>query len=416
MENKIERKENYFFGVLGAILGGLVIAIPLAFVYIYSELPLLLAITVLFPLFEFYMYKWFKGKIDTKLPIILLIVTVINILIMMLLVIPIALSIKANLPITILAIKSVYSNIKTALAIVQDCLTSLVISMLGVYMVSAIIKRKLLLNIFNINLFSSDNKERIDLKEKAIEVLKPKFEKYEAIQKQKTISKEEILADLKDTHSGEYFEYLKQLNIIIKHKGKYYYSQDDEKNIKQHYQTEKLLGVIGLTVILLVIIYFSFTLMINKNTNKIYNNDVNFNIDTSWNSLGDNSGETGWIYYKKMDENSNSLYPETIEITYDKSASTQYTSISDLKSILELYINNSSNYDKYSMNIFTTSKGYDSIELAVKYENITEIDYYIYNEGKIAYVTAISYTSDEDVLEELEEYSKDVVNSFEWNK
>lgn len=416
MENKIERKENYFFGVLGAILGGLVIAIPLAFVYIYSELPLLLAITVLFPLFEFYMYKWFKGKIDTKLPIILLIVTVINILIMMLLVIPIALSIKANLPITILAIKSVYSNTKTALAIVQDCLTSLVISMLGVYMVSAIIKRKLLLNIFNINLFSSDNKERIDLKEKAIEVLKPKFEKYQAIQKQKTISKEEILADLKDTHSGEYFEYLKQLNIIIKHKGKYYYSQDDEKNIKQHYQTEKLLGVIGLTVILLVIIYFSFTLMINKNTNKVYNNDVNFNIDTSWNSLGDNSGETGWIYYKKMDENSNSLYPETIEITYDKSASTQYTSISDLKSILELYINNSSNYDKYSMNIFTTSKGYDSIELAVKYENITEIDYYIYNEGKIAYVTAISYTSDEDVLEELEEYSKDVVNSFEWNK
>lgn len=416
MENKIERKENYFFGVLGAILGGLVIAIPLAFVYIYSELPLLLAITVLFPLFEFYMYKWFKGKIDTKLPIILLIVTVINILIMMLLVIPIALSIKANLPITILAIKSVYSNTKTALAIVQDCLTSLVISMLGVYMVSAIIKRKLLLNIFNINLFSSDNKERIDLKEKAIEVLKPKFEKYEAIQKQKTISKEEILADLKDTHSGEYFEYLKQLNIIIKHKGKYYYSQDDEKNIKQHYQTEKLLGVIGLTVILLVIIYFSFTLMINKNTNKVYNNDVNFNIDTSWNSLGDNSGETGWIYYKKIDENSNSLYPETIEITYDKSASTQYTSISDLKSILELYINNSSNYDKYSMNIFTTSKGYDSIELTVKYENITEIDYYIYNEGKIAYVTAISYTSDEDVLEELEEYSKDVVNSFEWNK
>lgn len=416
MENKIERKENYFLGIIGAILGGLVVAIPLAFAYIYSKWSLLLTITVIFPIFEFYGYKWFKGKINSKLPIILLIVTVINILIMMLLVIPIALSIKANLPITILAIKSVYSNIKTALAIVQDCLTSLVISMLGVYMVSAIIKRKLLLNIFNINLFSSDNKERIDLKEKAIEVLKPKFEKYQAIQKQKTISKEEILADLKDTHSGEYFEYLKQLNIIIKHKGKYYYSQDDEKNIKQHYQTEKLLGVIGLTVILLVIIYFSFTLMINKNTNKIYNNDVNFNIDTSWNSLGDNSGETGWIYYKKMDENSNSLYPETIEITYDKSASTQYTSISDLKSILELYINNSSNYDKYSMNIFTTSKGYDSIELAVKYENITEIDYYIYNEGKIAYVTAISYTSDEDVLEELEEYSKDVVNSFEWNK
>ena len=45
-----------------------------------------------------------------------------------------------------------------------------------------------------------------------------------------------------------------------------------------------------------------------------------------------------------------------------------------------------------------------------------EFDYYIYQNGKIAYITAISYTNSEDILDELEEYTKDVVNSFEWNK
>lgn len=420
MEKKFEIKENYFLGIIGAILGGLIIAIPLAFAYIYSKWTILLAMAVLFPLFEFYGYKWFKGKINAKLPIILLIVTVVNVLIMTLLFIPIALLIKSKLPITPLSIKSIYVNTRTALTIVQDCLLSLVISMLGVYIVSEIIKRKLLLNISNINLFSSDVKESIDLKEKAIEVLKPIFEKNGAIQKQKTISKEEVLSDIKSNHSGEYFAYLRQLNIIKRYKGKYYYSQDNEKNIKQHYQVEKLVGVIVLTAILVVIISFSFRAMINRNTKKIYNNDVSFSIDNSWNSLQDYTEETGWIYYKKMDEDSkqgssSSLYPETIGVIYDNSESTLYKSINDLKSMLELYLNNSSDYDEYDMNIFTTSKGYEAIELALKYGNITEIDYYIYNEGKIAYVTAISYTSDEEVLEELEEYSKDVANSFEWN-
>lgn len=241
------------------------------------------------------------------------------------------------------------------------------------------------------------------------------------MQKEKTISKQELLADLKEANSKDYFEYLKQLDIIKKSKGKYYYSENDEKNIKIHYQAEKITGVICLATVLVVIITFFFGTMINKSTKKIYNNDVSFNIDNSWKVLTDYSEKTGWTYYKKIDEaltqeNGSYAYPETLGVAYDKTSSKKYESINDLKSMLESYINNSSDYEKYNIGIFTTSKGYDAIKVVLEYQNIKEYDYYIYKDGKIAYVTAISYSSNEDVLKELQEYAKDVVDSFSWNK
>ena len=420
MEDRIERKKSYFLGIIGGIIGGIIAAIPLAFCYVYSEWLFLLALTILIPIFEFYGYKWLKGKVNSKLPIILLILTFITVSIMVLLLIPLGLLIKSNLPISVATIKNLYANRSILLNILQDYLFSLVFGILGVYIVGTIIKRKLLLNMPNINLFSSDNKEKQEFKEKSIDELKPVFEKYGAIQKEKTITKEEILADFKENKYNDYFEYLKQLDIIRKYKGKYYYSSDDEKNIKIHYSVSKIVVTICTAIILIVAIMLSFGGIMNKEVKKVYNDDVSFNIDTSWNLFEDYTEDAGWIYYKYLDtdgkENSEHSYPATIGIVYDKSASGNYNSINDLRSILEIYINEYLDYDGYNINVFTTSNGYDAIELMMKYETTMEFDYYIYQDGKIAYITAISYTNSENILDELEEYTKDVVNSFEWNK
>lgn len=419
MENKIKGKENYFLGILGAILGGLIISVPLAFGYIYSELLFLLAITVFMAGFEFYGYKWFKGKINNKLPIILLIVTIINILIMSLILVPLALLIKSNLPISLETIKNLYNNNKILIKMVQDCLISLVFAVFGVYIVALIIKRKILLNVSNIDLFSSDNKEKQEFKEKAITVLKSKFEKYNATQKEKTITKEELLADLKGKDLNEYFNYLKQLNIIKKYKGKYYYSEDSESNIKANYLGEKLVGGICVTAVLIALILFVFGNVIGKNVRKVYNNDMSFSIDASWNILEDYTEENGWVYYKYLEKNENTdehLEPSTIAVDYDKNATKSYNSIDDLRVTLEFYLNNVLNYDGYNINIFKTSKGYDAIELIMKYETSMEFDYYIYKDGEVAYITASSYSFEEDILDELEKYAEDIVDSFRWNK
>lgn len=421
MEGKIERKENYFLGIIGAILGGLIIAIPLVFGYIYSGWIFILAIAVLIATFEFYGYKWFRGKINDKLPIILLIVTAVIVLIITVILIPLALLIKSNLPISIETMKNLYDSNKVLLSIMQDGLFSLVFSLLGVYSVASIIKKKLLLNVANIDLFSSDNKEKQEFKLKAIDELKPSFEKYNAMEKEKTITKEELLADFKNNDSKKYFDYLKQMKIIKKYKGKYYYSVEDESNIKVYYSIAKISRAICLTTIAVVVILVSFGNTISKTTQKVYNNDVSFSIDTSWNMFGEYTEENGWIYYKYLgaeenQEGSDHAYPSTIGVTYEKNVVEGYKSIDDVRAVLELYLNEYLNYDGYNISLFTTSKGYDAIKLIIKDEKTMEFDYYIFKDGKVAYITAISFITEEKVLDELDEYTKDVVNSFSWSK
>ena len=419
MENEVKKKESYFLGIIGAIVGGIIATIPLAFGYANSEFIFLLAITIVVPFLEFYGYKWLKGKIDNKLPIILMILTIFVVSIMIFAFLPATLLIKFRLPINFEEINAIYANRNIVINLLEDYLLSLVFGVLGAYVVGSITKRKLLLNISNINLFSSDNKEKQDFKEKAITILKPVFEKYVSIQKDKTITKEELLADIKETNFNDYFNYLRQLGIVKKYKGKYYYSTDDENNIKIHYSMAKIIAIMCAVVLLAVAILFSFGLIKNREVKKVYNDDVSFKIDTSWNLLEDYTEETGWVYYNYLGEESEEdsiyAYPSTIGIAYEKESSGTYNSISELKSILEQYINEYLG-TQYSVSLFTTSKGYDALELTTSYDTGVEFDYYIYKDGKIACITAISYTADDDVLDELEEDAKDVVDSFEWNK
>lgn len=418
MENKIDKKDSYFLGIIGGTLGGLIIATLIAIGYSYTELIFPLALTILIPLVEFYGYKLLRGTMNSKLPAIIVILTIVVITIMMFAILPAVLLVKFGEPIIWEEINAIYTNRNIFMTILQDYLLSIVFAGLGTYIIVEIINKKLLLNSDKINLFSSDNKEKQELKEKAISALKPVFEKYEATKKEKTITKEEILADTQDNNFKNYLNYLKQLKIVKKYKGKYYYSADDEKNIKIYYPVSKIIVITCTVIILTAAILISFGLIINSEVKKVYNEDVSFKIDTSWNLLEDYEEDTGWVYYKYLNENSEGniedAYPLTIGIAYDNSLSESYNSINDLKSALETYINEYLNYE-YDIRLFTTSKGYDAMELVISYDDAIEIDYYIYKDGKMAYITAISYTNDEDTLYTLEKYSRNVSDSFEWN-
>lgn len=420
MEEKIIKKENYFLGIIGALLGGLILAILLAFVYINITWIFLLILSVLIPIFEFYGYKLFRGKIDEKLPIILLIITIINVLIMSFVFFPIALLARSNLPINIETIQNIFKSTRILNSLIQDTLIALAFSMLGVYVVSCITNRKILLNVSKINLFSSDNKEKQEFKEKAINILKPIFEKYGAIEKEKTIKKEEILVEIKDDKAIEYFKYLKQLKIINKFKGKYYYNIDNEKNIRSHYLSLRIISSTCITIIISAITLFVTSGIMSAKTVKVSNKDVEFKIDKSWISLADYSEETGWIYYKNLnsqkDETEQTPNLATMGIAYENTVDENVSSINDIKETLELYINSSPNYESYRLEVFQTTNKYEAIELIIPDETMTEVDYYIYENGKMACVTGILYSNDEDKIEELKEYGKEVANSFKWNK
>ena len=148
-----------------------------------------------------------------------------------------------------------------------------------------------MLRVNKIKLFSSDNKEKQELKEEAINVVKDIFKRLNAVEKEKAVKKEELLEQINNENAKMYISYLYSLRIVKKYKGKYYYCEEAESNIKLHREYWKGAIAVAITIILIVGILLSFGL-ISQSKKKVYNNDVSFTIDNSWNEYKVNKAST----------------------------------------------------------------------------------------------------------------------------
>ena len=264
-------------------------------------------------------------------------------------------------------------------------------------------------------------------KQLAINLVKPIFEKYNAINKENTMTKEEVLAEIENPNGKKYFNYLKSLRILEKESGKYYYNVEKENNTK----AQKPIGTI-FTIIVFAILIVSVVGIVFRTTNTtktIKNEDVSFEIPIDWNVYEEYSQEYGWTYFKYIsalpisteNESKNEIdyttYPASLAIAYDQEATGLYDSIDELKQTLEIYIQAQLQPEEYYIDTFTTEKGYSAIKATIKYTNYPEeIDYYyyIYKDGKLGYITAITLNMNDE--QELNETALNVANSFEWKK
>lgn len=427
MENEVKKQGNYLTGIIGAILGGIIATIPWVLVYVYGNMMLSL-LAVIIAAGEFLGYKLFKGKIDNKLPIIIMILAIIIVTIVTLLIIPAMLLGKENLAVNMQSIKNLYTYSDFSSAIIRDYLISVVFTILGASVVTSNIKKQLLdkKNPEDIKLDLSNNEAQNKLKQDAINLMKPIFEKYNAINKENTMTKEEVLAEIENQNEKAYFNYLKSLNIIQKEKGRFYYNAENEKNIKAKGSVGKACAI----TIAIILIIAGVSLIFGQsksNVEKISNDDVSFEIGTDWDVWNEYNKEYGWTYFKYIsslpvstenviaNEIDYSMYPATIGIAYDKEATGLYDSIESLKTILETYIESEMQPEEYNINIVATEKGYSALRAKIQYTSYPEeIDYfyYIYKDGKIAYISATTYNIDDE--DELESAVIDIVNSFEW--
>ena len=431
-----KKKENkYVLGIIGGFVLGLILSVLIIFGYIYTDFIGILGTSIFLGLFEYLGYKMLRGKIDKKMSWIINILSIVNVVIMSFLFIPIALLIKSNIHVSFEEICNLYSNSNILLNILQDFMLTLVLSLAGSYFVGSIINRKVMLNVEKIKLFSSDNKEKQEYKEKSINIIKNTFEKLNATEKEKAIKKEEIMELVKDKNAKDYISYLYGLRIVKKYKGKYYYSEESENNIKLHHEYWKDTLVIVATVILIIGILLFFGL-IGQSKKKAYNGDVSFSIDNTWNEYKvngieeDNTNdaeeettvEKTWMYYKYMTASGTSIedeehsYPETITISYGDNSFGDDMKINDLRDLLEGYFYEYMGFDNYQVEVLTTDNGYDALEIMLGYEDSMEFCYYLLNGDKIAFISANTYSDDEELYENLETYTKEVVNSFKWNK
>ena len=141
-EEAIKQKENgHFIGIIGAILGGIVGTIPWILVYVYGNM-MLSVLAAIIAAGAFYGYKLFKGKIDNKLPIIIMIISIVLVTITTLVVIPLFLihmeGLKANLE----TLKYVYANSGYAEAVIRDFVVSIIFTVLGARIITSNIKKE----------------------------------------------------------------------------------------------------------------------------------------------------------------------------------------------------------------------------------------------------------------------------------
>lgn len=421
MEEK-NKKTNYITGILGAILGAAIASIPWILTYVYGNMILSL-LAVIIGAGAFYGYKLCKGKIDTKLPMIIMIISIVVVTIITFAVIPLLLLKNNGYYVNIENLKTLYQNSEWLNAIMRDYIISVVFTILGASVVTSAIKKQLLANSENITLDLSNQGEQQKLKEDSINAIKPIFEKYNAVDKENTMTKEEVIAEAEEPSGRIYFSFLKNSGIIKKAKGKYYYSIEDE-NKKQR---RKVNVWFIIATILLVILAFGIAFQDNstEKTNIIENTDLSFQIPQGWIAYQEYNEETGWIFYKTIsiptekennEEETNTIdysqYPAMLNVIYSKN---EETSIDELKTSLETFIKEKLQPQECNVEKVKTSKGYDAVKIKLKYNQDPEevcYYYYIYTDNKLAIITGDSFNLNDEQL--LEKETEETANSFEW--
>ena len=436
-EEVIKKEENgrYLIGIIGAVIGGIIATIPWILMYVYGNVMLSMLAAIIAG-GEFLGYKICKGKIDKKLPIIIMIIAVIIVIVTTLAIIPVLLIQKEGLPVSVTNVQKLYGSSEFSTAIIRDCIISVVFTILGTSVVTSTIKKQLENNDGKEVKLQFNNNENINkMIKESIEELKPIFEKYEATTPDKAMMKEEVLAEISEDKGAKIrFNYLKQIGLIKKYKGKYYYSKEVETNPEKrqkkyakNFITFIIVIIIG--VILLAILGWDHPNLLQSSEKINYkDSNISFQIAGDWKQI--NTQYSQYVqYYKyintfpdlnqqtnKTQEENYSSYPAILVVTYEQIDTTTIKSIEDVKTTLEETINKfEEKPDNVEMNISKTANNYDMLKVKLVFNSEPQeimYNYYILTGDKLARIIAESYSLEDD--KEIESTANDVCNTFEW--
>lgn len=429
IKKETSSKGSYLTGILGAIVGGAIATIPWVLVYIYGGM-MFSILAALIAAGELYGYKIAKGKITKKLPIILMVIALIIVTVTTLVIIPTLLIAKEGIAVNLTNISRLYENGEFATAMMKDFIISVIFTILGASIVTANIKKQLENNEGqDVKLNLNNKEEKNEIKKATIKLMKPIFTKYEATAPEKAMLKDEVIAEIDDKRKAKYsFNYLKQLGIIKKYKGKYYYSEDDENGTNNYKKMSKLQKISLIVLLILIVLVMIVTIIEKSDTTVTYqDSNINFEIQKNW-SKGQSQYQNEWNFYKyinnmpvldsnnEIEEDDYSSYPAGINVYYDKLDTTSVKNIEDIKTTAQENLENADDKpDLINMEILKTSKNYDLLKIRIEYnQSPSEILYYYYilNGDNLACITAYSFNLDDETA--IEKEANNLSNSFEW--
>ena len=426
-ENK-KASGNYFTGIIGAIIGGAIGAVPWIIAYIYGNMMIAL-LAILIAGGAYYGYKICKGKITKKVTIIITIISIIIVALVTLLIIPVILIHTEGMNTNLATIQYLYQDEEFTSAIIRDTLIAIVFTAVGVAVVNSSIKKDLEEGVTN---KEQTPEEFAKEKQEAISKIKPIFEKYNAVSKEHTIDKIELEAELElNKIDKKLLTTLQSVEIVKKEKGKFYYNAENEnKEITPKKKMSKsnivaiVVAVIAIIAVIAIVIY-GYN---QKNATIVYNDGtVSFEMNATWIEYS-NYYAGGWNYYKYISNmplaNTNeidaneidySTYPAMLNVNYYDVDTSEYSSIQEVADYMAEYINSAEDKPEYEQEISKTEKGYDVLKIKATYNTDpaqVEYMYYILNGDVMATVDGYSFTLSDE--KELAKVVADVANSFEW--
>lgn len=126
-----EKNSNLFLGILGAVIGGFIGAIPWVAMYVYGDMILSL-LAIIIALGAQFGYKLFKGPVDKKLPWIIAVISIIVVVVSTLFVIPSLLMINEKIAFSFENLKILYEYEPFKNAILKDLAVSIIFTLLGI--------------------------------------------------------------------------------------------------------------------------------------------------------------------------------------------------------------------------------------------------------------------------------------------
>lgn len=430
-ETNIKKEEtngNYFTGIIGAVIGGAIGAVPWIIAYIYGNMMIAL-LAILIAGGAYYGYKICKGKMTKKVTLIITIISIIIVAIVSLLIIPAILIHTEGMNTNWATIEYLYQDEEFTSGIIRDTFIAIVFTAVGVAVINSSIKKDLEEGVAN---KEQTPEEFAKEKQEAISKIKPIFEKYNAVSKEHTIDKIELEAELElNNIDKKLLTTLQSVEIVKKEKGKFYYNSENEnKEIipKKKMSKSNIIAIIVAVIAIIAVIAIVIYGYNKKNATIVYNDGtVSFEMNTTWIEYS-NYYAGGWNYYKYISNmplsNTNEIdaneidyttYPAMLNVNYYELDTNEYSSLQEIADYMAEYINSAEDKPEYEQEITKTEKGYEVLKIKAKYNTEpaqVEYMYYILNGNTVATVDGYSFTLNDE--KELAKVVENVANSFDW--
>ncbi len=431
-KNETKAKGSYLAGIAGAIIGGAIGAIPWILVYIYGNM-LLSLLAVLIAAGEFYGYKLLKGKMTKLTPAIIMIIAILIVSAATLVVIP-AISLgNEGINVNVNTIKALYQDKAFIGGITHDFAISVVFTILGASIITANVKRSIQ-NSVDGEIDLSNEDEIAKVKKDSIEKIKPIFEKFNSLDKDHGITKDELFAEFDNKDDLKIaFNYLKSFGIVKTSKGKLYYSVENEEKQtkpKDNKMSKRIAVVVALIAVAAVVVMACTKMATGNKTKEISDGKVSFKISESWTSYT-NSYVDGWNYYRyintvppletnkiKPSTTSYDKYPAYLNISNYEVDTTKLSKIEDVQSSMKDYIDTlETKPDAHEETISKTKNGYDMLTMRMYFkEGPEQIEYlfYVLNGESMVCVDTYSFNMDDE--KEIKKNAEKIIDSLKWQE